>query len=254
MFAAISQIFNNTLVQPLELVLLWLNGLVGDLGLAIILLTVGLRLLLYPLTLPSMKAAVKMRDLQPEIGKLKKKHKDDKLALQQAQAELFKQHQVNPAAGCLPQILQFIFLIALYRVFIVFFENGHQGISTVFLWFDLASSNNNLILALIAAASQFILGLMIMPAVSTTAEKVLAASTPTQKDDKEADSMSDMAVTMQKQMVFIMPVMTGIIALRFPAGLVLYWIVSTLFSLVQQYTVSGWGGLEPYLDKVKAGK
>jgi YidC/Oxa1 family membrane protein insertase len=244
--------FNTYLYQPLLNTLLFLNAHVGNLGIAIILLTILIRAVLLPLTLPAMKAAVKMRDLKPKLDEIKEKYKNNKTKLQQAQLELFKEEKVNPTAGCLPYIFQFIVLIALYRVFIDYLspQNGDLP-GTAFLWFNLTRPDPLFILPLTAAATQLILGLMIMPAASTGAEKVLAAQTKTKSDDKAADDMSSMAATMQKQMLFVMPIMTGVIALQFPSGLALYWVISTILSIVQQAAISGWGLLATLPQKLK---
>jgi YidC/Oxa1 family membrane protein insertase len=245
--------FQTIFIQPVQTALVWLYLLTGNLGVAIILLTLFIRLLIFPITRPSMKATQKMRDIQPELDAIKKKHKDDKVAQQQAQLELFKKHQINPASGCLPQIIQFVLLIALYQVFIDFFKNPNSAITnTMFLGIDLAQTGNNYALAVIAVVTQLVLGLMLLPATSTAAEKTLSLSTPSKKDDKEAGDMTSMAASMQKQMLFVMPLMTGFLALRFPAGLVLYWIVSTIASIGFQYNVTGWGGVQPYLDKIRS--
>jgi YidC/Oxa1 family membrane protein insertase len=245
--------FNTYLYQPILQVLLWLTSVTGSLGLAIIAITLLIRLILYPLSMPAMKAAVKMRDLQPEIEKLKKKYKNDKLGLQQAQLALFQEHRINPAAGCLPYILQFAILIALYRVFIDYLQNGVAAtVNLDFLWFNLKHPDPLYLLPVLAALTQFILSLMILPAVDASAEKTLAAATPGKEDDKKADDLSSMAAAMQGQMAFVMPVMTGFLALSFPSGLTLYWVFSTVFSIGQQYMVSGWGGLSRlpgYLNK-----
>lgn len=236
--------FNTFVYQPILQFLIFLQGITGSLGISIILLTLTIRLALLPLTIPSLKAAKKMRDLKPEIDSLKSKHKNDKTALQKAQLELFQKHQVNPASGCLPQIFQIIILIALYRVFIDFLGNGHESIqSTQFYWLDLAKPDNYYVLPVLAALTQLVLSFMISPGASTAAEKTLAAQTKTKKDDKAADDMSSMAESMQQQMLFIMPLMTGFIALRFPSGLALYWVIGNIISLIQQYLVSGLGGL-----------
>lgn len=243
--------FDQILIQPLQAALLWMYTITGNLGLSIIGFTVLLRLVLLPITLPSLKATDKMRQLQPEINKIKRKYPKDKVKQQQAQMELFQQHKVNPASGCLPQILQFVFFFALYQVFLRFFNNGHQGVvDTAFFGMDLAATGFYS-LAILAAVTQLIYGLMIVPAADTDAETVLADSTKDKKDDKKAEDMTQMAATMQKQMVIMMPIITGFFALRFPAGLALYWITSTIVNIALQYTVSGWGGLEPYLAKIK---
>lgn len=242
--------FNALLYQPLLSLLLWLTQLFGSLGLGIIGLTAVIRAALIPLTLPAMKTANKMRDLKPQLDGLKKTHGSNKTQLQQAQLELFKQHQVNPASGCLPYLIQFVVLIALYQVFINYLSPDNPQLSTTtFLWFDLTKPDPFYLLPVLAAVTQLILGLMVAPAADTSAEKTLAQSTPTKTDDSKAEDMTAMAATMQKQMLFVMPLMTGFIALKFPSGLSLYWVVSTILSIVQQAAVSGWGGFVPLYQK-----
>ncbi len=240
--------FKTILIDPLNYLLTTLAPLVGGYGGAIILLTLAIRALLIPLTLPSMKMAAKIRELQPEIDKLKSQYGQDKVGLQQAQLKLFQEHNLNPAGGCLPNILQFIILIALYQVFNGVATSNHTNGLTTFLWLDITKPDPIFILAIIAALSQLVLGVMLLPAADASAKQSLAAVTPTKKDDKPADDAASMAQSMQQQMVFMMPAMTLFLALKFPAGLTLYWVITTVFSLIQQYLVSGWGGL-PYAFK-----
>ena len=221
---------------------------VGGYGVAIIILTIMIRLVLLPLTLPSMKMAVKMRALQPQIDELKKIHGKDKQKLQQAQVELFKTHQVNPASGCLPNIFQFIILIGLYQVINAAIKTNQANLMQ-FLWLDITKPDHLFILPVVAAVTQLILGLMIMPAASTAAEKTMSLATKDKQDDKKADDMGAMAQTMQQQMIFMMPLMTLFLAFKFSAGLALYWVATTIFSIGQQYMVSGWGDLPTYVFK-----
>lgn len=230
--------FDTYLYQPIFNTLIFLTGVLGgNFGLGIISLTILLRSALLPLTLPSLRSAQKIRDLKPELDRLKKRHKKDKTSLQKAQLGLYKQHGVNPTAGCLPNILQFIILIALYRVFINSLQNGTDGINLQFLWLDLSKPDPLYILPAVAGLVQLFLSLMISPAIEHHQEKT----------KKKTADIKDMAETMQQQMMFIMPVMTVVIALRFPSGLALYWVATTLFSLGQQYYLSGLGGLKKYL-------
>jgi YidC/Oxa1 family membrane protein insertase len=235
--------FNTLLNGPLDAVLVFLTNLTGNLGWAIILLTLIIKVILIPLTLPAMRSAIKMRDLKPDIDALKQKYKGDAQGLQQAQMALFKEHKINPATGCLPYLFQFIILIALYRVFNTYLNGSHPAINVNFLWLDLTKPDPYYILPIIAGVSQLVLSLMVLPAADPSAAKTLAAATKTNKDDSKADQMADMATSMQNQMVFLMPIMTVFFTLRFPSGLAIYWVVSTLVSIVQQYLVSGWGGL-----------
>jgi len=235
--------------DPITALLVFLYELLGsNFGLAIIALTLIIRTALIPLTLPSLKSAQKIKGLKPHLDKLKKKH-SDKVKLQKAQMELYKQHGVNPAAGCLPQILQLVILIALYQVFMKFIDNGSvngQQVDMNFLWLDLSKPDSLYILPILAAGSQFIFSFMMRPGL----EQHLLETKNKKKKAKSEDKM-EMAESIQSQMLYMMPIMTGVIALRFPAGLAVYWVATTLFSLVQQYFVSGLGGLEVIINKLK---
>ena len=239
--------------QLLDLILqtlLWIDAYVGNFGWAVIAFTVAVRGALLPITLPSLRAGKKMRELQPEIKELKKRFKDDAKGLQQAQMDLYKEKGVNPAAGCLPQIPQIVIFIAMYRVFIDLLNGDTAGLSsTNFLWLDITQPDPYYILPVVVAAAQLLLGLMVSGGADTAAEQTLAAQTEDTKDDDDANDATAMAQTMQQQMIFMMPVMTLIIALRFPSGLAVYWFTSTLISLTQQYAVSGWGNLGSYWVK-----
>lgn len=212
-------------------------------GFAIIAITILIRIVTYPLTKPSIEAAKKQKELQPEIAKLKKQYKN-KQVLAQKQMELFKKHGINPAAGCLPQIIQFIVIIALYRVFTNLLSNGGVMISEVnsqlynwdylkfaqdavlnthFMYLDLAKKDQFFVLPVLAAASQFFLS-KYMTASTKQVEKV-AEKTPEKSDD--------MMAGMQSQMTYLMPVMTLVIGIGLPSGLVLYWFVSTLLVVLQ---------------------
>lgn len=237
--------------NPLREVLLTLVQITGSLGLAIIALTVALKLLLLPLTLPSLKAAEAMRLLQPEIEKLKRQFGKDKTGLQAAQLALFKEHKINPAAGCLPQIFQMGIFIVLYQVFMSLLQNQQGlGFATNFLWLDLTKADPWFVLPVLSSLTQFVLGIMLLPALDTSAAQASALATPDKKDDKEAADMTSMAASMQQQMLYIMPVMMFFFTFRFPSGLVLYWFVSTLISLLIQAKVSGWGGITRFAQSI----
>jgi len=239
----------SIITNPITQVLIFLYDLFGgNFGLAILALTAIIRTALIPLTLPSLKSAQKIKNLKPHLDKLKKKH-TDKRKLQQAQMELYKQHGVNPAAGCLPQILQLVILIALYQVFMKFIGEGSvhgQQVDMNFLWFDLSKPDPFYILPILAAGSQFIFSFMMRPGLEQH-----QLETKNKKKKAKSEDKLEMAESIQSQMLYMMPIMTGIIALRFPSGLALYWIATTIFSLVQQYFVSGLGGLEVIINKLK---
>jgi len=246
--------------QPLVNALIFFYQFLGqNLGLAIIGLTLFIRGALTPLTLPSLKSAQKLRQLQPELKKLKKKHGKDKKQFAQEQLKFYQKHGVNPAAGCLPQIVQIVILIALFQAFNqVLRPNGdiinnlnqilYQPlqlakdtiINSKFLYLDLTQPDifnispfklGPLTLSklpgpflLAAAITQFFSSKLMMPATKATEAKA-------EKTKEQAD---DMAAAMQQQMLYFMPVMTLFIGFRFPSGLVLYWLTFSIFMLVQQ--------------------
>lgn len=232
------------LTDPIIQLLVYLYGSLGqNLGLAIIALTLIVRTAMIPISLPGLRSAKKMQDLKPHLDKLKKKH-SDKQKLQQAQLDLYKQHGVNPMSGCLPQIGQIIILIALYHAFIGFITDGQfngQALHMSFLWLDLSLPDKTYILPLLAGGTQLLYSLAMQPGL----ENHLDAPKNKASRKKEEDSL-EMAQTIQQQMVFLMPAMTTIIATRFPSGLALYWVITTVFSFVQQLFISGPGGLIYY--------
>lgn len=220
----------------------------GNLGLAIIAITLITKIILLPLVVPSMRSAKKMQELKPALDKLKNKH-SDKAALQKAQMALYKERGINPAAGCLPQIIQIIVLISLYQVFINFIKQPSIDglvVNPHFLYLDLTKPDSTYIMPILAGVTQFIFSLMMQAGVESHVQN------PSKKSEKkkEEDSL-EMAASMQQQMLYMMPVMTVVISLKFQSALVLYWVVSTIFSIIQQYYFSGLGGLKPVLLKLR---
>jgi YidC/Oxa1 family membrane protein insertase len=265
-----SQLWHSLLFQPLLNSLILLCRLTGNLGWSIILVTVGLRFIMTPLITPSLKISKKIQELAPELAKLKDQYQGDKQGLITAQAELYKKHGANPASGCLPQIIQLVVLIALFNVLNLILKIDSQPasdrlnpslysfnqlssdyhISTHFLYLDLTKPDvykfSGLPLPLpglfliLAAIVQFLSSKMMTPVIS--AEKKIAQKTENSTDDS--------MVAAQQQMLFMFPLMTLIIGYQFPSGLVLYWFIFSLVSIYQQYNISGWGGLNPWLLKL----
>lgn len=245
----------SLLYQPLLNGLIFFYQIFGSLGGAIIVMTLLLRLVLVPLTFPSLKAAKKMKELAPELNKLKKKHGSDKQAFAKAQLELYRQHGANPAAGCLPQLVQLIVLIAFFQAFNQVLRADGEVISKLnevlypalklpvgaqiksqFLYLDLTKPDvwqlGSLklpgIFLLGAAIVQFLSSKLMNPVLA--GQKEIAKKTPGEVDD--------MAVTIQKQMTYLFPIMTIFIGFTFPSGLVLYWMIFSLTTVVQQLLVN----------------
>lgn len=246
--------WDSALYSPIFEALKFFYHLLGDsFGLAIIALTVAIRAVLVPLTIPSIKAQQKMLAIQPEIEKLKKKHQDDKPGLQKAQLELMKTHGVNPGAGCLPQIVQIAILIALYQVFNNFLNGGQidgNSVNMSFLWLDLSRPDRLYIFPILAGLTQLVYSLMLRPGAEHP--HIKEELKMDKKEKQEEKTEMGMAQEIQNQMLFMMPLMTVIISLRFPSGLSLYWVITTVFSVIQQWFITGPGGLKYYWTLAKA--
>lgn len=254
--------------QPLiNLLIVFYHLLFSSLGLAIIAFTGFIRLLLVPLTAPSMRTMQKIKELSPELERIKKKHAGDRTRLMQAQADFYKEKGINPASGCLPQIIQLVVLIALFQGFVAVFQaNGDiteklnnilypplrlsGQVNSFFLGKDLTRPDVMAvpglplplpgIFLILVALVQFLSSKMMTP-------QVIQAAKAAQKTPQTSD---DIATAMQKQMLYFFPILTIIIGYTFPLGVVLYWGAFSFFQAVQQYFVSGWGGLSPIAAKL----
>lgn len=267
----ITDLFNTFFSQPIvNLLVLILKiletvSLPGALGFAIIILTIVIRIIVWPFMSAQLKSAKKMADLKPKMDELKRKHGSDRQALSAAQMSLYKEHGVNPAGGCLPTLIQFPVLIALYQTILAFFE-GNGGLekinnnlyspalhlsnipSPLFFGLNLAdkpSLGPLLLVPLITA------GLTFLQSKMMTATPVKEYPSDSPKEKKEKESVEDSMSAIQSQMMYMMPVMIGFFAFQFPLGLALYWNVLTLVSIYQQYRISSWGGLETWVKLLR---
>jgi len=180
-------------------------NLTGSNGLAIILMTVVIRIILLPLTFSQTRSMQKIQELQPELKNIQQKYKNDPQRANRETVELWKKHKVNPMAGCLPLLLQFPILIALYQVLRVFEYPG----SPRFLWIPDLAAPDKVVLPILAAVTTYW-----QTKITTT------GNDPS-----------------QKSMLIFMPLLVGWFAMSFPAGLSLYWVVSNLFGIAQQYAM-----------------
>jgi len=238
--------------------LIFLSETLGSLGWGIIVFTLLTKFATFPLATSSLKAQKQLQKLQPELKKLNKKYGKDKQGLQKAQLELYQKYNANPIAGCIPQILQFVVIIILYKAMLSFLDgNIPTGMNLNFFWFNLSQADTTYILPVLAGLTQLILSLMIAPGgeVRDIIPNKSKNKKVKQANEKE-ENTADMAASMQQQMIFIMPIIMGVIATRFPSGLALYWVISNAFNIGQQYFISGWGGLTTYYQRLllKIGK
>ena len=221
-------LFHEILYRPLFNLLVGLyNVLPGqDLGVAIILLTIIIRVVFIPLSIKSLVSQREMGRLQPKIKELQEKHKGDKQALAKAQMALWKENKINPLSGCLPILVQLPVIWALYKVFI----NGVKQESLVDLY---SFVHNPGILAHIGIGFIDLAQKNPIMAVIAGILQGIQSYLTTRMQSSATIGQPDAAAKMTKQMMYIFPVMIVVISWSLPAGLVLYWITTTAFAIFE---------------------
>ncbi|MDG5468364.1 membrane protein insertase YidC [Deltaproteobacteria bacterium IMCC39524] len=199
--------FFNLLAQPLFTVLTFFYGFFKNYGVAIILLTVLIKIIFWPLTHKSYSSMKSMQKLQPEMAKLREKFKNDKERLNKEMMQLYKTHSVNPLGGCLPMIVQIPVFFALYKVLLDSIALRHAPFA--FWLTDLSAKDPYYITPILMGASMFVQQKM----------------TPTTADP------------MQAKIFMMMPIVFTFMFLNFPSGLVIYWLVNNLLTILQQYFI-----------------
>lgn len=258
--------WNALLVHPLlSLLVAAYNVLFKDFGLAIVAVTLAIRLALYPLFVTQIRSQRAMQEVAPALNELKAKYGKDRQRMAEEQMKLYKERGVNPAMGCLPLLLQMPILFAMYAAFLQaptltgdqlrailwpFVESPVSGAQTLDLtahwlpWIQscagpAGTTLNGLgcpdpfaVLPILAGVTQLIASLMAQPAAAA----------------KTADPQAKM----MQSMVYYFPIITVVIAWQLPSGLAVYWVTTTLFQIVQQYFVTGWGQLVRWLPFLRS--
>ena len=260
----------NPIFQVLYIFLVWLQKLTGDVGIAIILMTLVVRAALIPLFRRQIVSTKRMQLIQPEIKELQKRYKGDRSKFSQAQMELYKERGVNPASGCLPLLLQLPLLMIIYsvisqgltnpdpRAMFTFFGlhildytcvNGvgvvgatvdlyKPCINTTVAWMgNLDVSKPWVLFPNIAFLSWF----SVLAAASAVLQLVQSRMTM----PPSTTAFSDQNSKVQRQLVMFLPLISLAYGGFLPAGLFIYWIVTTIFGIVQQYLIVGWGSTFP---------
>ncbi len=245
---SIGAIWDLVILSPMiNIVIVLSHYLFNSFGLTIIVLTIIIRAVMYPLTLKQLHATKAMQSIQAEMAELQKKYAKDKRKLAQEQLALYKKSGMNPAGCLLPMLLQMPVWIALYqsiiRVLAVAPEDflnlskhlytswpmvfTQVPLESRFLWLDLAVPDRWMLLPILVGGTMWV------------QQKMTTMPTT----DPKAQSQAQM-------MLWMMPLMFAFLTIQFPSGLALYWIASNVISIAMQYMVTGWGGLLP----TKAGK
>lgn len=221
----------NGYVDLIQSGLNWLADLTGSGAIAIILFTIIIKTVLLPLTIKSVKSTAAMQELQPRIKDLQKKYGKDRQRLSQETMKLYSEYNINPAAGCLPLLAQMPIFFGLFFAIRRSSEAGVGLFAESFLWIDSLASPDNVSLlfiplaplAMLAGAAQFIQMRMMRP--------------------RNQGKVSDPQQAMMQMMMNFMPLMVIVFGWSFPAGVVLYWFIQSLYSVVQQWFITGWGAV-----------
>jgi len=230
-----SDFFQTFLFKPffniLVLIYQYLPG--HDFGIAIIILTVIIRIVLYPLMIQSIKSQKALSELQPKLQVIQERFKNDKERQSKELMALYQAEKVNPFGGCLPLLLQLPILIALYRVFLTGFNSEtakhlysfvpNPGTINPFFLNQINLSESNSVMAILVGITMFIQSKMMLP-----------QARPKKSDDK----MYQASEMMQKQMTYFMPLIITAALWKISAAVSLYIIVTTIFSIFQQYLVN----------------
>ncbi|MHB8631110.1 MAG: YidC/Oxa1 family membrane protein insertase [Candidatus Limnocylindria bacterium] len=256
--------WNFLLVHPLISLLVGAYGLVHDFGLAIVGVTIAIRLTLYPLFKIQIRNQRAMQELAPAMSDLKAKYGSDKQRLSQEQMKLYQERGYNPAMGCLPLMLQMPLLIAMYAAFTQTPHLDGQTLGQILIPFVPVPVGPTAFLDLTAHWLPWMVAcppaqvggacglgapdpLHLLPVLAGAAQLVSSVMFQPAIPPKTVDQQQKMMQSMQ----YYFPLLTIVFAWSFPSGLALYWVTTTLFGIVQQYFVSGWGQLPRFLPFLK---
>jgi YidC/Oxa1 family membrane protein insertase len=260
----------SPIFQLLYILLIWLLKLTGDIGIAIILMTLIVRAALIPLFRRQIVSTKRMQLVQPEVKELQKRYKGDRAKLSQAQMELFKERGVNPASGCLPLLLQLPLLMIIYSVISQGLTNPDpramftffglhlvdytcvNGVGVAGATVDLYSPCINTHVAWLGnldVSKPWVLfpGIALLSwfSVLAAASAVLQLIQSRMTMPPSTAAFSDQNSKVQRQLVMFLPLISLAYGGFLPAGLFIYWIVTTIFGIIQQYLIVGWGSTFP---------
>lgn len=219
--------------EPLSQLLHLVYGFVGDYGVSIVIFTILVKLVMIPLTVKQTKSMKNMQEIQPKIKELQKKYKHDKEKMNQKVMEVYKEHNVNPAGGCLPLLVQFPIIIGLFTVLREPSQYGFtpEMVQQGFLWIEDISATPNIVFSAFSAS---MIPEMIMPLLAG-ATTYLSSKTMQATNKGGGNPQQE---SMQKMMLYFFPLMLIYMSMQFPNGLILYWVVSNLFQTVQQLIIN----------------
>lgn len=232
------ELFNSFIYNPIYNLLAFLVGVVpgADVGIAIIILTLLVKFILFPLSLTAVRTQLVMREIDPELKRIRKELKDKPEELAKKTLAIFKENKINPFASIILILIQLPVIIGLYFVFLS--EGNGEAFDVARLYSFVQEPMNasfqflgvvdltagSIVLAFLVAISQFIVGRMMMPALASD-------------DSEEKSFQNDLAKSMQVQMKYVFPIVMGVIAYVISAAIALYFLVSNVFAIGQELYV-----------------
>ncbi len=234
-------LYDFLLYRPIfNLLVFFYDAIPGnDIGLAIILVTVAIKFLLLPLSKKALVNQKALQQLQPKLEALKEKYKNEKEKMAQATMQLYKEEKINPLSSCLPLLIQLPIIIAVYNVFRIGLST--QDFSALYTFVPNPGTINTLSFGFVDMAASATLPGLILAVAAGLAQYFQARMFSRRQPPKDpkghlvkGSEDESVAAIMNKQMLYLMPALTVIFGYYLPAGLVLYWLVQTLFMLIQQ--------------------
>ena len=225
------ELFNEILFRPLfNLTVFLYNILPGnDFGLAIVVLTFIIKLVFFPLTSKSIRSQKKLSQLNPQIKQIKEKYKSDQRAQSEATLALYRENGVNPIAGCFPLLIQIPILIGLYQAFIAGLKP--ESLSMLYSFIGNPGTINGLSFGFIEIASK-------MPLLAVISGGLQFIQSKKSSGQLQGAGAGQEMKALNAQMLYFFPIMVIIIGWNLPAGLVIYWLATTAFSIVEQMYIN----------------
>lgn len=224
------------IARPLGMLLRFIFDFVGDYGYSMIIFTIITKILLLPINIKQTESTKRMNEINPKMKEIQEKYKNDKEQMNQKLLELYKEHNYNPASGCLPALIQMPILFSLFYVirepikYVFLDASVYEAIAKNFWWLtDLGKPEMSATLITVAGYGLPILAIL---SAGTTYYQMKMINPQKGKTEK---GKSDQTQQTQKMMTNMMPIMFGWITLSVPSGLALYWVVGNVFTIIQQY-------------------
>ena len=231
------EFISNLIIQIIQTIYHLLESIgYPSFGLAIVLMTVIIKIVLFPLTKKQIESTRAMMKIQPKMDEIRKKYKNDPTRLNQELAKLYKENNMNPLAGCLPLLIQMPILFGMY--YSIRGLKDHHEVLGSFLWVpEISKSTNEIIEGLSFTDPQYLLA-FVLPLVSAFTTYIQAKQTMPKKNPNDKQQDGVMGMMQGQMMTYFMPLVIGVWSLSFPSALVIYWITMNIMQIAQQAYVN----------------